>query len=62
MPVFNEAATIAEVTTQVLAQPVVQQLIIIDDASTDGTWKVLQTLASRDPLVAGRHRVRPRCP
>ncbi len=49
MPVFNEASTIAEVTKQVLEQPVVQELIIVDDASTDGTWEVLESVGSQDP-------------
>ena len=38
MPVYNEAATVAEVIKVVLAQRPVQQLVIVDDASTDGTW------------------------
>jgi glycosyltransferase involved in cell wall biosynthesis len=33
----------------VLAQRPVQEIVIVDDASSDGTWKVLQTL--RDPRV-----------
>ena len=38
MPVYNEAATVAEVVQIVLMQRPVQQLIVVDDASTDGTW------------------------
>ena len=34
MPVFNEAATVADVIKTVLAQRPVQQLVIVDDAST----------------------------
>ena len=41
MPVYNEAATVAEVIKVVLAQRPVQQLVIVDDASTDGTWDKL---------------------
>jgi glycosyltransferase involved in cell wall biosynthesis len=44
MPVFNEAATAADVIKTVLAQRPVQQLVIVDDASTDGTWDKLQPL------------------
>ena len=58
MPVFNEAATAADVIKTVLAQRPVQQLVIVDDASSDGTWEKLQPLAqteSRIKLV--RHEV-----
>ena len=56
MPVFNEAATVAAVVQTVLAQRPVQQLVIVDDASTDGTWDKLQPLASNDPRIrVARH-------
>ena len=58
MPVFNEAATVADVVKTVLAQRPVQQLVVVDDCSTDGTWEKLQPLAqteSRIKLV--RHEV-----
>jgi glycosyltransferase involved in cell wall biosynthesis len=48
MPVYNEAATIATVVQLVLQQPLVQELIIVDDASTDGTWDRLQQEAAKD--------------
>jgi glycosyltransferase involved in cell wall biosynthesis len=51
MPVFNEAATVAEVIRVVLAQRPVQQLVIVDDCSTDGTWEKLQPLAQNEPRV-----------
>jgi glycosyltransferase involved in cell wall biosynthesis len=51
MPVFNEAATVAEVIKTVLAQRLVQQLIIVDDASSDDTWKNLQPLATGDSRI-----------
>jgi glycosyltransferase involved in cell wall biosynthesis len=44
MPVFNEAATVVEVVRNVLAQRPVQELVIVDDGSTDGTWEALQPL------------------
>ena len=51
MPVFNEAATVAEVSRTVLAQRPVQQLVIVDDASTDGTWERLQPLSAADARI-----------
>ncbi len=51
MPVYNEAATVAEVIRVVLAQQLVQQLVIVDDASTDHTWEQLQPLAQNEPRI-----------
>jgi glycosyltransferase involved in cell wall biosynthesis len=51
MPVYNEAATVAEVIAVVLAQRPVQQLVIVDDCSQDGTWDQLQPLAKNEPRI-----------
>jgi glycosyltransferase involved in cell wall biosynthesis len=51
MPVFNEAATVGDVIKTVLAQRPVQQLIIVDDCSRDGTWEKLQPLAQSEPRI-----------
>jgi glycosyltransferase involved in cell wall biosynthesis len=51
MPVFNESETIAAVVKNVLAQRPVQQLVIVDDCSTDGTWEKLEPLAQNEPRV-----------
>jgi glycosyltransferase involved in cell wall biosynthesis len=51
MPVYNEAATVADVIKTVLAQRPVQQLIIVDDCSKDGTWEKLQPLAQNEPRI-----------
>ena len=45
MPVYNEERTITEIIDLVLARPEVGELIIIDDASKDGSWDKLQTFA-----------------
>ncbi len=58
MPVYNEAATVSEVVTQVLAQPVVEQLVIVDDCSNDGTWDQLHPFVEIEPRVKlVRHEV-----
>jgi glycosyltransferase involved in cell wall biosynthesis len=58
MPVYNEATTVADVIKTVLAQRPVRQLIIVDDASRDGTWETLQLLAQNEPRIElVRHEV-----
>ena len=51
MPVFNEAATAADVIKTVLAQRPVRQLVIVDDCSRDGTSEKLAALAQGEPRV-----------
>ena len=51
MPVFNEEFTVTEIIERVLAQPEVRELIVVDDCSGDGTWKVLQGVAASEPRI-----------
>jgi len=51
VPAYNEVDTVAELARTVLAQPLVQELIIVDDGSQDGTWTVLEPLAKSDARV-----------
>jgi glycosyltransferase involved in cell wall biosynthesis len=44
MPVYNEATTIEQIITTVLAQKPVQELLIVDDGSNDGTVEILDRL------------------
>jgi len=46
MPAYNERATIEEIIHRVLAVPLRIELIVVDDASIDGTRDILQSLAS----------------
>ena len=58
MPVYNEAATVANVIGLVLEQPCVGELIVVDDCSSDGSWDVLECLAQGNPRMrAFRHEV-----
>jgi len=50
LPVYNERATLIEVLRRVLASPVPKEVLIVDDASTDGTKELLQTeVEGREP-------------
>jgi glycosyltransferase involved in cell wall biosynthesis len=51
MPVYNEAATVSQVVEVVLAQRPLQQLVIVDDCSRDGTWEQLEQLAQNDKRI-----------
>lgn len=51
VPVFNEAATVVQIVRRVLEQRPVQEVIVVDDASRDGTWAALQELQPLAPRV-----------
>jgi len=51
MPVYNEAATVVTVIKEVLSQRPVQELVIVDDCSQDGTWDCLRDISQSDPRI-----------
>jgi glycosyltransferase involved in cell wall biosynthesis len=52
IPVFNEEKTIAVVVEKVLALGgLVQEVVVVDDGSTDGTAAVVDELAGREPSI-----------
>lgn len=50
IPCFNEEATVERLVGRVLASPWTDEVVIVDDGSTDGTRKILETL-DEDPRV-----------
>jgi glycosyltransferase involved in cell wall biosynthesis len=54
VPVYNEAATIAEVLDTVLALGLDTQIVVVDDGSTDGTADILAEWEGRDGIVVVR--------
>lgn len=51
IPLYNEASTIGEVLRTVLAQPMVLEVIVVDDASIDGSGDVVEAFAKTEPRV-----------
>ena len=49
VPVYNEAATIAEVLSRVLALDLDKQIVVVDDGSTDGTAEWLDAWMEHQP-------------
>jgi len=46
MPVFNEASTIAAVVERVQAVPLDKEIVLVNDASSDGSGQIVDQLAS----------------
>ncbi|MBX3413390.1 MAG: glycosyltransferase [Pirellulales bacterium] len=60
MPIYNERWTLAEIVRRVLASPVDLEieLVAVDDCSSDGSWELLQQLATADARIRPfRHAV-----
>lgn len=59
IPAYNEEATIADTFKRVLAADplgLAVQIVLIDDHSTDSTWKIMQRLSKcSDQVLAFRH-------
>ncbi len=51
MPAYNERDTIEKIVARVLARPEVDELVIVDDGSTDGTREILEKLAPSDTRI-----------
>jgi glycosyltransferase involved in cell wall biosynthesis len=56
IPVYNEEAYLEEVVRRVVSQPLPgglkREVILINDASHDGTWAVMESLPAKFPHVA----------
>src|SRR5712691_2632963 len=55
VPAFNEAPTLGRVLRRVLLQPCVQQLVVVDDGSADGTFEVAQGFLGDRRVSVYRH-------
>jgi glycosyltransferase involved in cell wall biosynthesis len=55
IPAYNEAETILEVVRRVQNQPFPKEIIIVDDASTDGTYELLMKASLPQNVQVLRH-------
>jgi len=55
VPCYNERATVAELLRRVKGVPIDKEIIVVDDASTDGSRDVVASLAQQWPEI--RHLV-----
>lgn len=54
IPVYNEERTLERVVRAVAAVPVETEILVVDDASTDGTPRILESLAAEGLVRAFR--------
>src|SRR5260370_12619445 len=57
VPVYNERVTIESVIARVLEQPIVTEIIVVDDGSTDGTSDIIASARWPDLVRVLRHPV-----
>ena len=54
VPVYNEEETIAQVLESLSKVPLDLEVVVVDDASTDRTWEILQELRAREAFATYR--------
>lgn len=54
VPVYNEEETVAQVLESLAKVPLDLEVVVVDDASTDRTWEILQELRTREEFASYR--------
>ncbi|MEK6934314.1 MAG: glycosyltransferase family 2 protein [Nanoarchaeota archaeon] len=55
VPVYNEEKTIKEILIKVLASPIEKDIIVVDDCSTDKSYKILKKYANENIITLLKH-------
>jgi dolichol-phosphate mannosyltransferase len=55
VPVYNEEETVAQVLESLSQVPLDLEVVVVDDASTDRTWEILQELRQKAPFNTYRY-------
>lgn len=55
VPVYNEEKTVANILEQLALVPLHLEVIVVDDASTDNTWEILQNIRQKAPFDGYRY-------
>lgn len=56
IPTFNEAGNIPSLVPQILAQDARLEILVVDDASPDGTGRLAEAMAAQEPRLHVLHR------
>ncbi len=56
VPTYNERENLPALVKRVMAQPVVLEMLVVDDNSPDGTGKLADEFAAKNPLFHVLHR------
>ena len=56
IPTYNEVGNLAPLLEQVLAQDARLEVLVVDDASPDGTGRLAEALALKEPRLHVLHR------
>lgn len=51
IPTYNEAGNIKQVVSEILALPLHMEVLVVDDLSPDGTYKIVEEIAAADKRV-----------
>ncbi len=60
VPTYNEAANVERLITELLRVDPALEVLVADDDSPDGTWRLVQSISTSNPRVHLLHRTRER--